>query len=142
MRFDLISSLYCLPSLCDSSLSASTLRVARSHVRAYSAVPHLQPCVTSLPVKTTCDDSRRPFTLCHRVRTSRHLTTPSLEHHFPVLTSTSSFIHSTSTHTHQHQHQQHIPDISSTTTHFHTQIKIHPATKQVRHSPSRNTATF
>ena len=141
MHFDLVSSLYCLSSLCDSSLSASTLRVARYRVRACSAVPHLRPCVTSLPVKTTCD-RRRPFSFppSHlHVPSLAH--TSSLEHHIPLLTSTSSFIHPTSTSTHTHQQQQHIPDFSSTTTHFHTQSKPHPATDQVHPSPSRSIAT-
>jgi hypothetical protein len=61
-------------------------------------------CVTSLPVKTTCDDTladlfffavsfTRPTTLAH---------TPSPRHHIPVLTFTSSLIHTTHIHIHIH----------------------------------------
>ena len=97
MHFDLISSLYCLSSLCDSSLSASTLRVARSRVRACSAVPHLRPCVTSLPVKTTCDDRRRPFSF-----PPSHLHVPSLAHF--NITSRCRHPHPPSSTPHPHTH--------------------------------------
>jgi hypothetical protein len=81
-------------------------------------------CVTSLPVKTTCDDTRRPFLLCCLICTSYHTSphTFTATSHPGVDVRILSHPHNT----HPHPHRHHVPDSTSATLHFQTQITTQP----------------